>query len=108
MPACGVAFLLNTGKEQERGGVAMAIFYLRVYPIWIRRCLNELTLGGFMRLPHHITLPQNYSSSEYKISVSVNQPLRCHAAGYCSKSIGRTVARGAFCGSLRPPREGPR
>jgi hypothetical protein len=36
MPACGVAFLLNTGKEQERGGVAMAIFYLRVYPIWIR------------------------------------------------------------------------
>jgi hypothetical protein len=28
----GVGFLLNTGNEQEGGGVAMAIFYLRWHP----------------------------------------------------------------------------
>jgi hypothetical protein len=36
MPARGVAFLLNTRKEQERGGVAITVFYYKVYPKWER------------------------------------------------------------------------
>ena len=48
MPVPGIAFLLNTGREQELGGIATPIFYVLVQPKWVwLRLGDELSVGDF-------------------------------------------------------------